>query len=114
MARLKDLRRERKKLRQECESLEYQLRVSIEDAKSKSEPERSADTEHILHLSAQFESIKRQLLEKEELIKKKRRKKGKSRGKPVRKVHYVSGRYIDPTGFAGVVQGGAPGGGKRR
>jgi len=34
--------------------------------------------------------------------------------KKVRKVHNVSGREIDPTGFRGVVSGGLPGGGKRR
>ena len=45
---------------------------------------------------------------------KKTKPKHKPKKKKVKKVHNVAGRHVDPTGFSGVVQGGSPGGGKRR
>ncbi len=97
----------------QCRSLLRSRIAQAQAATDSQEQARLLDFIEVLTAELQKQVDERDHIDVE--LKKMRQQTKRSSGKKkVRKVHNISGREIDPTGFRGVVSGGIPGGGKRR
>lgn len=113
MLKIKELKSNRILLYQECREVRKKLKALIEDAKALNDKHREEILDQIETLNQQLsESTAKITVITDEIDS--RRVKKKPKNKKAGKVHNIAGRHIDPTGFSGVVQGGAPGGGKRK
>jgi len=113
MLKIKELKQNRSSLYQESRDIRKNLGALITEAKTANDLQREDILEQIISLNNHLNKLLAEIEKiSEEIVA--RQSKGKPKNKKVRKVHNIAGRSIDPTGFSGIVQGGSPGGGKRR
>jgi len=113
MIKIKELKKSRNELSEKIRSSRLELKKSLEELKL-------SNTGNVNVLSDKFQRLNHELNQfiadrdkiSDEIAA--RNKPVKSDNRKVRKIHNVAGRSVDPTGFSGVVSGGAPGSGKRK
>ncbi|UZE97466.1 hypothetical protein [Alkalimarinus alittae] len=107
MSGIKALRKKRSILLHKSRDMRLSLKLLVEKVKAADEKSRNVlldkvvlKNKQLIDLQVEIDSISDEI--------KSIRPKTSSKIKKGGRVHPVAGRYVDPTGFSGVVQGGLP------
>ncbi|MEC9405721.1 MAG: hypothetical protein VX549_00425 [Pseudomonadota bacterium] len=110
---IKKLKIKRRLLFQEIKGLRKNLKSLIKEAELSSGKRREEALDRIESTNQQYGQLAKEIDAVTDEIRS-RRAHNRTKHAHTRRIHDVAGRQVDPTGFSGVVQGGAPGLGKRK